>query len=205
MNRESYTLTIIPSGIEIGTTRVIAKFMFSNLYLITTLPQTTPSFSAYTALNPYKVDMWHSRLGHLGKQNVVELAGICDGIDLSLPPPSNSSIPFARGTLQVQPHIDSPLHGQRRLDLVHSDVIRPFPPSINRAGYGFSLPDDDTKESELSFLKQKSEILQAFRNYLARNEKGDCRNHCLRTDGGGEYDSNEWTIFREKKELYGSQ
>ncbi len=67
MHRESYTLTIIPSGIEIETNGVIVKFMSSNLYLITTLPQTTPSFSAYTALNAHKVHMWHSRLGHLGK------------------------------------------------------------------------------------------------------------------------------------------
>ena len=44
MHREGYTLTIIPGRIEIETTRVIAKFMSSNLYLITTLPRTTPSF-----------------------------------------------------------------------------------------------------------------------------------------------------------------
>ncbi len=70
MHRERYTLTITPSGIEIGTIRVIVKFMSSNLYPITTLSQTTSFFSAYTALNPHIVDMWHSRLGHLRKQNV---------------------------------------------------------------------------------------------------------------------------------------
>ena len=57
MYREGYTLTRIPGGIEIGATEVIVKFMFSNLYLITTLPQTTSSFSAYTALNRQTVDM----------------------------------------------------------------------------------------------------------------------------------------------------
>lgn len=85
------------------------------------------------------------------------------------------------------------------LDLVHSDLIGPFPPAVNGARYVVSFLDDDTKESEVSFLKRKSEVLQAFRNYLARNERGDRRNHRLRTDGGGEYDSNEWTAFREEK------
>ncbi len=49
MYKEGYTLTIIPAGIGIGTTEFIAKFMSSNLYIITTLPKTTPYFSAYTA------------------------------------------------------------------------------------------------------------------------------------------------------------
>ena len=75
--------------------------MFSNLYLITTLLQTTPSFSAYTALNLHTAYMWHSRLGHLGKQNVVKLAGMSDRMNLFLPPLSDACIPCARGTLQV--------------------------------------------------------------------------------------------------------
>ena len=199
MHREGYTLTIVSGGIEIGANGVIAKFMSSNLYLITTLPRTTMSFSAFTALNPHTVDMWHSRLGHLGKQNIVKLAGMSEGIDLSQPPPSDACAPCARGTLQVETHIDAPLPGQGRLDLVHSDVIRPFPPASNGTRYVVTFLDDDTKESEVCFLKRKSEVFQAFQSYLARNERGGLRNHRLRTDGGGEYDSNEWTVFREEK------
>lgn len=117
--------------------------------------------------------MWHSRLGHLGKQNVVKLAGMSDGMNLSLPPPSDACIPCARGTLQVETHIDAPIPSQGRLDLVHSDVIGPFPPAVNGAQYVVSFLDDDTKKSKVSFLKRKSEVLQAFRNYLTRNKRGD--------------------------------
>ena len=162
MHREGYTLTVIPCGIEIGTTGVIAKFMSSNLYLITTLPQTTPSFSAYSALNPHTVDMWHSRLGHLEKQNIFKLARMSDRIDLSLPPPSDVCIPCARDTLKVEPHTDSLIPGQGRLDLVYSDVIGPFSHANNGARYIISFLDDDTKKSGVSFFKQKSEVLQAF-------------------------------------------
>ncbi len=126
MHREGYTLAIFLGGMEIGANGVIAKFMSSNLYLITTLLRSTLSFFAFIALNPHTVDMWHSRLGHLGKQNVVKLAGMSEGIDLSQPSPSDACIPCARGTLQVETHIDSPLPGQGRLDLVHSDVIGPY-------------------------------------------------------------------------------
>ena len=82
-----------------------------------------------------------------------------DGIDLSLPPPSDACISCARGTLQVEPHTDSPISGQRRLDLVNSDVIGSFPPAINGARYLVFLLDDDTKKSEVSFLKRKSKVL----------------------------------------------
>ena len=97
--------------------------------------------------------MWHLRLSHLGKQNVVKLAGMSDGIDLSLLPPSDACIPCTRGTLEVEPHTDSPISGQERLHLIHRDEIRSFPPAINGAQYFVSFLDDDTKESEVSFLQ----------------------------------------------------
>ena len=59
--------------------------------------------------------------------------------------------------------------------------------------------DDDTKESEVDFLRRKSEVFQAFQRYLARNERGNLQNHRLRTDGGGGYDSNEGTTIREER------
>ncbi len=108
-----------------------------------------------------------------------------EGIDLSQPPPSDACIPCARGTLQVETHIDPPFPGQGRLDVVHSDVIGPFPPTSNGTRYVVTFLDDDTKESEVDFLQRKSEVFQAFQRYLAPNERGDPRNHFLRTDGGG--------------------
>ncbi len=92
-----------------------------------------------------------------------------DGMDLSLSPPSDTCIPCTRGTLEVEPHTDSPISGQRRLNFIHNDEIRLFPLAINWARYLISFLDDDTKESGVSFLNEKSKVLQAFRNYLARN------------------------------------
>ncbi len=87
--------------------------------------------------------MWHSRLGHLGKQNVVKLASMSEGIDLSQLPLSDAFIHCARSPLQVEIHIDPPLPGQGRLDLVHSDVIGLFPPTSNGIRYVVTFLDDD--------------------------------------------------------------
>ncbi len=173
MHREDYTLTIVLGGIEIGANRVIAKFISSNLYLIITLPRSTLSFSAFIALNPHTVDMWHLCLSHLEKQNDVKLVRMSEGIDLCQPQPSDAWIPCSRGILQVRSHIDLSLPGQGRLDLVHSDVIRPFLPTSNETRYVVIFLDDDTKESEDDIVQRKSEIFQAFQRYLARKKRGD--------------------------------
>ena len=147
MYKEDYALIINSGGIEIGTTRVITKLMFSNLYFITTLPYITLSFWAYATLNPYTVNMWYLRLGHLGKQNIVKLAGMSDGIDHTILPPSDTCISCIRSTLQVEPYNNSSIPDKRKLDLVHGNVIEPFWPSINGAKYVVFFLDNDTKES----------------------------------------------------------
>ncbi len=75
--------------------------------------------------------------------------------------------------------------------MVDSNVIGLFPLAINGAQYVVSFLDDDTKESEVNFFKQKSEVLLVFRNYLARNKRVHCQNHRFQTDRGEEYNSNE--------------
>ena len=125
------------------------------------------------------MDMWHSRLGCLGKQNIVKLAGMAKVMDLSQPPPSDACIPCTCGTLQVESHTDALRPGQGRLDLVHSDVMGPFPPAHNGVKYVVTLLDDDTQEFEISFFKQKSEVFEAYQSYLARNKRGELRNYRL--------------------------
>ena len=75
-----------------------------------------------------------------------------DRINLIIPPSSDACIPYTCGALQIEPHNDSPISGQEKLNLVYSDVIGLFPLAINRARYVISFLDDDTKELEV-FLK----------------------------------------------------
>ncbi len=85
-----------------------------------------------------------------------------DGMDLSLPPPSDACISCAHGTLQVEPHTDLPIPSQRRLDLVHSNVIGLFLPAINGARYLVSLLDDDTKNQRLVFSNENPRYSKHF-------------------------------------------
>ena len=46
--------------------------------------------------------MWHSRHGHLGYQNLKKLTKMCIGIDLAIPPPSDTYKPCSIANMKVE-------------------------------------------------------------------------------------------------------
>lgn len=79
-------------------------------------------------------------------------------INLSQLPLYNSYTPCIHDTLQVKTHINVTLLGQDKLDLIHINIIGPFLPPFYEAEYVVIFLDDDTKGSEVCFLKQKSKV-----------------------------------------------
>jgi len=74
---------------------------------------------------------------------------------------------------------------------------------IGRCKYYVSFIDDHTRKVWVYFMKHKSELFQHFLNFKAmvKKEKG-VSIKCLRSNGGGEYFSNE---FSEYLKEHGSQ
>ncbi len=87
--------------------------MSSNLYLIINFFETTLFFSIFTALNLQTVDIWHSRLGNLEKQNIVKLVKMYEEISLFQPPSSDTCASCTCHILPVKTHIDSLFSGQK--------------------------------------------------------------------------------------------
>ena len=63
---------------------MFARLIDNNLYLID-IP--LPGQLALAAINKDTLRIWHSYLGPLGHQNIIRLANISQGIDLSQLPP----------------------------------------------------------------------------------------------------------------------
>ena len=82
-----------------------------------------------------------------------------------------------------------------KMETVHADIVGPFPtPSVSGKRYASLYTDDATRWTEIYFLTAKSEVPDSFREYKAKMERyGKIRN--LRTDGGGEYGSNEFERY----------
>ncbi len=62
--------------------------------------------------------------------------------------------------------------------------------------------DDHTKKVWVSFMKHKGEVFQHFLNFKAMVEKEKGVNiKCLRSDGGGEYFSNEFSKYLKEHRI----
>ncbi|KFD46771.1 hypothetical protein M513_12352 [Trichuris suis] len=83
------------------------------------------------------------------------------------------------------------------LDVVHSDICGPMQVrSSSGARYFISLIDDFSRKSFVYFLKNKTEALQKFKEFVAFIERKTSRKvKCLRTDNGQEYVNEHFAQF----------
>lgn len=165
-------------------TKILARLVNNNLY-IPDLADSVFPLTILAAINQDTIQLWHSRLEHLGKQNVLRLATMSKGIDLSKPPPTDACPPCAKTGMKLETHKD-PIEfepGKAPLDLAHSDVHGPFPQSYDGAKY-FVIFLDDWEYHSAKGERLMPWLLLSF--FQRRHERGDFRVHGLRTDSGGE-------------------
>lgn len=82
---------------------MFARLVENNLYLMDIF---SPGQLALAAINKNTLKIWHSSLGHLGHQNIIRLAHMSQGIDLSQPPPQDVYVPCTEANMRVEPHTD---------------------------------------------------------------------------------------------------
>ncbi len=88
-------------------------------------------------------------------------------------------------------HINS-----KPLEMIHSDVWTMKTESIEGCKYNVNFIDDHIRKVWVHFMKHKGEVFQHFLNFktMVEKEKG-VSIKCLRSDGGGEYFSNEFSEY----------
>jgi hypothetical protein len=162
-----------------------------------------------------KVALWHARLGHLGYSGLATLIQRC--AVLGIP----KEVTVAAATLMVSKHVCNgcllgkshrvPIYrhvhtrASRLFELVHTDVMGPFPcQSRGGAKYVVTFLDDYTKNVWLGFMACKSEAFGYLRRFVLRYTKGKhrmanmkwgCDLKELRSDNGGEYKSHQLSEF----------
>ncbi|KAJ1704767.1 hypothetical protein LUZ63_004546 [Rhynchospora breviuscula] len=150
-------------------------------------------------------EIWHLRYGHLNikglrllsqKQMVFGLPeikeiGLCEGCVYG----KQIRLPFPKNQL---------MRAKRVLELVHTDLCGPMETeSLGGSRYFLLFIDDFSRMSWVYFLSNKSETFHTFKKFkaMAENQTG-MHLKMLRSDRGGEYQSNE---FREYCESEGIQ
>lgn len=149
--------------------------------------------------------LWHSRLGHLGGQNLKKLKdkGMVKGLE-------NENF---KGDIKCEICLEGkmtklPTHAieggkgtTRKLQMVHTDVCGPIKPEgLNGEKYFVAFTDDFTRKSWVFTMKRKNEMAAKFKLFVEMvNNNGVEKVQTLLSDNGGEYIDDEVRKFCEEK------
>ena len=147
--------------------------------------------------------MWHRRLGHpnsnvLGTLFNSGLLGnkACSSIDISF---DCTSCKLGKSKVLPFPHHAS--RASQCFELIHSDVWG-IAPVVSHVHYKYFVTfiDDFSRFTWVYFLRAKGEVFSVFQRFLAFLEtQFSASIKVLRSDSGGEYMSNEFQVFLQRK------
>ncbi|MCH95745.1 retrovirus-related pol polyprotein from transposon tnt 1-94, partial [Trifolium medium] len=144
---------------------------------------------------------WHYRFGHLNFRdlNMMHNKNMVSGLT-KIQMPSE----VCEDCVQAKQHRDSFSKNvlsrtKSVLEVIYSDVCGPM--QVNSTGgnrYFVTFVDDYSRKLWTCLIKKKSEVFDVFKKFKSMAEKqSDLK--VLKTDGGGEYVSSEFTEFCEAK------
>ena len=120
--------------------------------------------------------------------------------------PKNEELSFCEGCVEGKMHRHpfkpvGEIRSSERLQLVHSDVCGPMhTESFSGQKYFVTFTDDYSRCCAVYFMKQKSEVLEKFKEFEAITTNESCRRVVkLRTDNGGEYVSREFEEYLKSR------
>ncbi|SGZ28089.1 BQ5605_C026g10277 [Microbotryum silenes-dioicae] len=147
----------------------------------------------------------HRCLGHLAPSSIQKMiaAGLLDGFGAGYSDKDVEEF-VCNACLGSKGHRlpfpDSESHSPERLGLVHSDVLSFPTPSLTGKRYLVTFLDDHSRKLWAYAIDHKSDVFPTFQTWLAEVElETDARLRILRTDNGGEYQSNAFTEFCQSR------
>ena len=138
-------------------------------------------------------ELWHNRLGHVGKSTVQEMIrkGSVRGLKLDTSMQSGTRCEWCLDGKQTRlPLKERSKSASCRGETIHSDVCGPMPvATVGKKLYFVTFIDAWSGFKYVSLMSRKSEVLEKFKQFQAMFErKFDCRIKNLYSDNGGEYE-----------------
>ena len=146
---------------------------------------------------------WHRRLGHINVNTVLEMVrkGLVKGMAIvkeTNASPSQVCEPCLHGKQSRQPISKETANRKTTvLARIYSDVCGKMQVT-SRTGYSYfaTFIDDASRYLHVAFMKEKSEVLHHFKAFVERVEaETGARIQILRSDGGGEYTSQNFHAY----------
>ena len=179
-----------------GKSKTIGK-KSGKLYHLNCKPDDFEEYCNLVKQDP--VSLWHERFGHLnsGDLKLLNDQHLVNGMKISSvdEPCEEVCHGCALGKSKRLPFPKKSMHKTTKLlQLIHSDVCGPVHvPSFGGSRYFVTFTDDYSRFVTINILKTKDEVIEKFKDFLNLVEnQHDLRVKKFRSDGGGEYISNEF-------------
>ena len=165
------------------------NIVFENIVSSSSLYEVRSIDNVSLVIKPESPELWHKRLGHLNYTSLKEISKLADGIKLEDGVTNNQCEACIYGKHHRSSHSSSNNKTTEPLQLVHSDLCGPFNvESLGGHRYFLTFIDDSTHYTWIYLLKQKSEVVAKFTEFIAKVElESGYQLKTLRTDGGREY------------------
>jgi transposase InsO family protein len=196
LTKHGHTIEFKDSGCRILTNKpsrrvvAIAFATKGGLYLLDGKPTRSPEYALAAATSrTIDINVLHRRLGHLNFDDVRRLVakGMVGGVD-AICGRQEFCEPCVKGKQHRLPFPVSGKRARRVLDLIHSDVVGPFPASITGARYFVTFIDDHGRHIWLYPIHYKSDVFAAFKSFKAHVELlFGVLIRAFQSDNGGEY------------------
>lgn len=133
-------------------------------------------------------DLWHRRLGHVGKDVIHQLG---------LPVPTGICSTCVEAKATRQPFYKNEKRSSAVGELIHSDICGPITPAtINGERYFQVILDDFSHFLVVKVLKSKNEAEENLKQYIKEVERQHgTKVKRIRLDNGGEFSSNNFKSY----------
>jgi transposase InsO family protein len=143
--------------------------------------------------------IWNARFGHLNFKSLRELGTnhMVSGLPIIKVPEKVCRVCMMGKQTRNSFKSEVPSRARNQLEVIHFDVCGPFEvSSLGGNKYFISFVDEFSRMMWIYLTKAKSESFDVFKKFKRRVEKESEKSiKILRTDGGGEYTSNELKQF----------
>lgn len=133
-----------------------------------------------------ETQLYHERLAHQNKRHVRTIVKRELGIDLPI------DLDLCEGCINGKAHrlkFGTRSRATAPGELIHADVCGPFPYSFSKNRYFVIFKDDYSKFRCIYLLKQKSEVSEKLKLFLAEAKTSGHKIQALLCDNGGEFDN----------------
>ena len=153
-------------------------------------------------INSDMLQMWYERLGYADKASTIAMAQKAS-IDLSKSPSTDSCIFCGKIAGKTEPHKSHIQSGRWAENLIHGDLMRPFPVGCNKARWTVCWLNNKTQISHVNtfYSKKASGVLLFFKIFFGIIQHDLNRCIRIRIDNDFEFMRDAFITFRNKQSI----